>query len=207
MDHGQWHDMLNLLKALGQEQRLSMVGMMGEREQTVGEMAEQLALTEPTVSHHVGRLREVGLLSLRMDGNQRFYRLNQKRVETFRRYVDEIDQIPVEPELEPVDNSWIDALDWDDESKQVLHTYTVNGRLTQIPKKEKRFLVILRWLATLFEPGIRYSEKELSARLAEVHEDYALLRRDLVGFGFMHRERGGGDYWLAPEDAGPPVAE
>lgn len=203
MNEGQRHDLLRLLKALGQEQRLKMVGFMGKRERAAGEIAEYLEVSEPTVSHHIGRLREAGLLSLRMDGNQRFYRLDQKRMEVFKSYAAAIDSPPTETPVEEVDDQWIEALGWDDEAKKVLYTYTSNGRLQQFPKKQKKLLVILRWLATLFQPAESYSEEEVSAILADVHEDYASLRRYLVEYGFMHRERGGGDYWLAPEDAGP----
>ena len=203
MNEGQRHDLLRLLKALGQEQRLKMVGFLGNRERAVNEIAKLLELSEPTVSHHIGRLREVGLLSLRMDGNQRFYRLDQKRIEVFKSYAAAIDSPPTKEPAAEVDNEWIEALDWDDEAKRILYTYMSNGRLQQIPKKQKRLLVILRWLATLFQPGERYSEEEVSDKLADVHDDYASLRRYLVEYGFMHRERGGGDYWLAPEDAGP----
>lgn len=203
MNEGQQHDLLRLLKALAQEQRLKMVGFTGKRERAVNEIAAFLELSEPTVSHHISRLREVGLLTLRMDGNRRFYRLDQKRIEVFKSYAAAIDSPPTKEPVEEVDNRWIEELGWNDEAKKVLYTYTSNGRLQQIPKKQKRLLVILRWLATLFRPGERYSEQEVSDTLAEVHEDYASLRRYLVEYGFMHRQRGGGDYWLAPEDAGP----
>ena len=203
MNQGQWHDLLQLLKAVGQEHRLAMVGEMGEEEQTVGELADRLDISEPTVSHHIGRLRDVGLLHLRMDGNQRFYRLNPKRLAMFQKYVGEIDSPPTQAEAEAVDTAWIDTLDWEDEAKAVLYTYTVNGRLQQIPRKEKKLLVILRWLATLFEADKRYSEPEINKILTGIHADYASLRRYLVSYGFMHRERGGSDYWLAPEDGGP----
>lgn len=196
MDRAQQQELLNMLKALGQEHRLTMVGLMGQREQTVGQLAERLQLTEPTVSHHVANLREAGLLHLRMAGNQRFYRLNHDRLRIFKKYLESVDSPLAEPQ--PVDNSWIEALEWDDADKKVLHAYTANGRLQQIPTKEKKLLVILRWLSTLFQPGERYEEEQVNRILTEVHEDYASLRRYLVMYGFMRRERGGGDYWLAP---------
>ena len=203
MNKGQRHDLLRLLKALGQEQRLKMVGLLGQNERAVNEIADYLDLSEPTVSHHIGKLREVGLLSLRMDGNQRFYRLDQKRMEVFKSYAAAVDSPPTKEPVNEEDNAWIEELGWSEEAKKVLYTYTSNGRLQQIPKKQKKLLVILRWLATFFQPGERYSEEEVSNILAGVHDDYASLRRYLVEYGFMHRERGGGDYWLAPEDAGP----
>jgi hypothetical protein len=46
-----------------------------------------------------------------------------------------------------------------------------------------------------FEPGVRYTEKEVNEILMRFNEDTAQLRRDLVDFHFMAREGGGGAYW------------
>lgn len=200
MDVSQWNDLLSLLKALADKQRLTMVGLMGDGERTVRDMAAQLDLSEPTVSHHVSKLHKSGLLRLRMDGNQRFYRVNKKRIATFQAYVAEIDTPPQVPEVEKVDNSWIHSLDWSEADKKVLLTYTANGRLRQLPTKEKKWLVVLRWLVMQFEHNRTYTEKEVNAILGAINEDYALLRRSLVEYGFMRRELGGGDYWRTPED-------
>ena len=78
MDTGQYDDLLNLLKAVADESRLRMVALMSERAYTVSEMATVFNLTEPTVSHHVSKLHGAGLLRLRMEGNQRFYRINDR---------------------------------------------------------------------------------------------------------------------------------
>lgn len=47
---------------------------------SVGELAERLEVTQPTVSHHLAFLREAGLVNVRPKGRQTFYTLNQKRV-------------------------------------------------------------------------------------------------------------------------------
>lgn len=198
MNMAQQADWLHLLRAVADKNRLTMIGLMAEGERTVGELAGLLALSEPTISHHVSKLRGAGLLLLRMEGSQRFYRLNPARAAEFKAYASEFDTLPA-ADAPPADSTWIEALDLPEADKQILRTYTVGGRLTRFPNREKRWLVILRWLATLFEPGVRYSEKEVNATLTRVHEDYALMRRDLVEYGFMRRARGGGDYWLTPE--------
>ena len=203
MNTTQQRDLLDLLKTISDESRLRIVGLAGERERTVSELSALLELAESTVSYHVSKLHSVGLLRLRMSGNNRFYGLNRKRIKTLKSYMDEIDK-PVEA-VEPTvsDNTWIDALDahtWSAADKKVLRDYTESGQLSHIPAKEKKWLVILRWLSTKFEPGIRYSEKQVNAILTEVYDDYATMRRDLIGFGFMRRERGGGDYWLTPDE-------
>jgi hypothetical protein len=200
MDIGEQRDLLNLLKAVADEHRLTMLNLMHGQERTVGEMADLFSLSEPTISHHVSKLHSAGLLRLRMAGTQRFYSLNQTRLERFKAYVGEIEVPPTQPEAVQSDNGWIEALDWNDEDKRVLIDYTVNGRLTQLPQREKKWLVVLRWLAGKFEPGMRYTEKQVNAILTDVHEDYATIRRNLVEYGFMRRERGGGNYWLTPAD-------
>ena len=200
MESGQYEDLLKLLKAVADENRLQMVRLMSERAYTVSEMASMFDLTEPTVSHHVSRLHEAGLLRLRMEGNQRFYSINEKRLATFKAFVNGIEKLPTKSEKAKPDTAWIEALDWNEADKKVLRDYTADGHLTQFPVKTAKFLVVLRWLVTKFQPGTHYTEKQVNTILKEAHEDFATLRRSLVDYGYMRRERGGGDYWLTPEN-------
>ena len=57
-------------------------------------------------------------------------------------------------------------------------------------------LVLLKYLTRAFEPGQRYTEKQVNEILLRYNEDTALLRRDLVDYKFMEREGGGKSYWL-----------
>lgn len=192
---------LDMLKALSDDSRLTLLRLLNEHERTVGDLAEAVRLTEPTVSHHLAKLREAGLVTLRMARNQRFYRVNADGLAKFKRLAANIEQMPPQPEPVTVDNGWIEALGWDEADQKVLRDYTLNGQLTQIPLKQKKLVVILRWLATLFEPGRLYSEPEVNAILTTAYEHgYASLRREMIGFGYLRRERGGGKYWLTPAD-------
>jgi ArsR family transcriptional regulator len=47
---------------------------------SVKEIVDALRVTQPTVSHHLAVLRDAGLVSIRRQGRQTFYRLNQDRV-------------------------------------------------------------------------------------------------------------------------------
>jgi hypothetical protein len=75
----------------------------------------------------------------------------------------------------------------------VLRTFLRDGRLTQLPAQRSRRLVVLDHVARVFEPGVRYSEQEINARLRDFHSDYPALRRLLVDEGFLGRENG--MYW------------
>ena len=63
-----------------------------------------------------------------------------------------------------------------------------DGRLTTIPSKHSKLMVVLDHLAQQFEPGKTYPEVEVNERLARFHPDYAALRRYLVENGFLARE-------------------
>jgi hypothetical protein len=78
----------------------------------------------------------------------------------------------------------------------VLSNFTEpDGRIKAFPVQEKKFLVLLRYVLQAFEPGVRYSERQVNEILLRYNEDTARLRRSLVEFKLMAREGGGGDYW------------
>jgi len=190
--------LLEFLKALADDSRLKLLRLLAQGERNVGELADLLGLSEPTISHHLSYLRTVGLVNLRTEGNQHFYRLDTARLTRLKQLVNQVEQMP--PEALASDDAWIDRLDMPEADRKVLREYTSNGRLTQIPSRQKKQLVILRWLATKFQSDVTYTEKEINAILRQHHDDHATLRRDLVDFGFLRRERAGSKYWLAPED-------
>jgi hypothetical protein len=63
-----------------------------------------------------------------------------------------------------------------------------DGRITTIPAKHTKRLVLLDWLAQDFEPGVRYPERVVDEMLRRRHDDHAALRRYLVEMGFLTRE-------------------
>jgi hypothetical protein len=68
-----------------------------------------------------------------------------------------------------------------------------DGRLVSIPAQQSKRRVVLQHIVRVFEPGIRYPEREVNALLAVWHADHAALRRYLVDEGLLSRE--GGLYW------------
>jgi biotin operon repressor len=194
--------LLQFFKALADETRLQIIGLLSKAEYRVSDLAGELGLTEPTVSHHISKLREVGLINLRTEGTSRWYRLNTEMFGRLRRFAKQVESGEFEAqrqahEAAQQDMGWIDTIDLDltDAERKVFRDYFIGRALKQIPTKYAKLLLILRWLATLFEPGRLYSEAEVNAVLKPIHEDYAQLRRELVEQGYLAREGGGGQYW------------
>jgi ArsR family transcriptional regulator len=66
-----------VFKALADETRLRILGLLMAREMCVCEVMVALDLTQPTASHHLGILENVGLVKHRKEGKWVFYSLSE----------------------------------------------------------------------------------------------------------------------------------
>lgn len=67
-------------RALADDTRQEIMKLCCCEWRSVGELAESLRVTQPTVSHHLAFLRDAGLVQVRPQGRQTFYQLNQDQV-------------------------------------------------------------------------------------------------------------------------------
>ena len=70
----------DLLIALADPMRQDLVQILARAELNVGDIAERVTLSRPTVSHHLNILRRAGLVRVRKQGREMFYRLNKDRI-------------------------------------------------------------------------------------------------------------------------------
>jgi DNA-binding transcriptional ArsR family regulator len=175
------------LKLLANETRLRLLGLLADRERSVGELAEIVELKEPTISHHLAKLLEAGLVRMRPEGTTHFYRLDSEVLQRLSREL-------FSPEKVIGLAGQEEASAWE---RKVLTTYLQDGRLSKIPDTRKKRDVILRWLVTQFEPGRHYPEREVNEIIQRHHPDSATLRRELIGARLMQRESG--VYWRTDE--------
>jgi DNA-binding transcriptional ArsR family regulator len=66
-------------KALGDETRQRMLGLLTDREMCVCELMTALSMTQPTTSHHLKILEDAGLVQSNRDGKWVFYRVRDKQ--------------------------------------------------------------------------------------------------------------------------------
>lgn len=74
-----------------------------------------------------------------------------------------------------------------------LRVFLRDGMIESIPAKRSRRLLLLAEVAQAFEPGVRYTERQVNDVLGALHPDYAALRRYLVDEQLM--ARASGEYW------------
>jgi len=168
--------------------------LLAIRELSGQELAALLALKEPTVSHHLAMLRDLGLVRQRLDGNTHWWMLDlEALVALNRRLATRDDVAALAGGIAP------DA--WD---RRVLGNFLLpDGRLKEIPASRKKRWVVLRFLVEQFEADRRYPEADLNGILKRHHEDSATLRRELIGYRMMARDHG--VYWRLPEAEWQPA--
>jgi len=67
-------------KAISDDTRQKIMSVCCCCELSVNEIVEKVGFSQPTISHHLAILRDAGLVSIREEGKQTFYTLNQENI-------------------------------------------------------------------------------------------------------------------------------
>ena len=179
---------MNFFKALADANRLKIIGLLAQQPYTGEQLAEMLGLSASTVSHHLSMLSHVELVSARSEQYYNVYSLNAGALQSMAQRLLSRDDLP--RLAEDVDRTAYD--------RKVLKTFVrADGTLKSFPAQAKKFQVLLRYVLAAFEPGKRYSEKQVNNLLSRYSDDTAALRRGLIEYQLMAREvtRGSSTYW------------
>ena len=153
---------------------------------SVEELAALLNLRAATVSHHLGFLKYVGLVSARAEGYYNVYHLEEQALQEKAKRLfspQDLDKAIQEVDLQAYNHKVIADFSRED------------GSLKEIPAQRKKLEIVLRHIVRKFDPQVRYSEKQVNEVLSQFHPDSAALRRYLVEDGLIRRERDGSRYW------------
>ncbi|MDL1944991.1 winged helix-turn-helix transcriptional regulator [Chloroflexi bacterium CFX2] len=94
------HDPFN---AVAEPKRRQVLEALGDKELSVGEIVEALGWNQPSVSKHLGVLKQVGLVEERRAGRRRLYRVNAEQLK------------PIHDWVSPFEKFWNDSYDRLDE--------------------------------------------------------------------------------------------
>jgi len=73
-------DCVAFCKALADETRQAILRMLLQDEMCVSDIVQAFGLSQPTISHHLGILKNAGLVSSRKEGKQVYYAINRENV-------------------------------------------------------------------------------------------------------------------------------
>ncbi|MDJ0743858.1 MAG: metalloregulator ArsR/SmtB family transcription factor [Xenococcaceae cyanobacterium MO_167.B27] len=180
MNSPDFDTLLNFFKVLANENRLKLVGILSQTECSVEDLAARLHLKEPTISHHLMKLKELNLVEMRSQGNTHFYKLNGDTLSYLNKSLFTSEQMA----------NWTKDIPTEAWEEKVLRSYINSDCLIEIPASRKKRLVILKWLVNKFDLGRTYTEKEVNEILKRYHPDSATLRREFIGYKLMKRDKG-----------------
>lgn len=172
--------LVKLFKALADQSRVKILATLLEEPKYVELIAERLALTPSTVSFHLKKLEEVGLVEKKKD---QYYIVYSIRLDLL-----ELPLIELLEASQPM-------IDSDEQREQayrsnVLKQFIKYDQLISIPVQRKKRRIILEHIVQSFMPNTEYPEKEVNRMLSLFHEDFALLRRSLIEEQLMERKDG-----------------
>lgn len=183
---------LVIMKALADESRLAIVNSLLERSQYVEEIASRHALAPSTVSFHLKKLEQAGLVSSRKEQYYVVVNANEQLFDTTLRQL----VVAAAPGEKVVQDERFDAY-----RSKVLESFFRHGRLEKLPAQQKKRLIVLEQFAATFEPGRRYGELEVNGLITPLFDDYCTVRRLLVDEGMIRRD--GATYWREEESDRP----
>jgi hypothetical protein len=70
-------------------------------------------------------------------------------------------------------------------------------KLVNLPRQNKKKFIVLQHIAERFTPGKTYREKEVNEKLMEIYVDYVTLRRALIDYRLLKREKNCSSYWVS----------
>ena len=169
---------LQIFKCLSDRSRLCILQSLTQGDLYTELLAERLGLTPSTVSFHMKKLEEAGLVTPRREQYYTVYALNREVLETslFAAVASEPEQADEQQKRE------------EEYRRKVIDAFFEYGRLRAIPVQRKKKLICYEVIAGRFVPGRVYSEKELNAVIGEFHEDHCTIRRDMISEGILRRE-------------------
>lgn len=164
----------DFFKALSHPSRLLILGLCRQRPRHTEELAGLLQLSKATVSHHLSLLSNAGLLESEREQYYQNYKLKPQLLEQT---------------LQQIIASGLEGLTQTDDPfrSKTLRDFFKHGRLQQIPAQRKKREVVLEKIVQSFELDRDYPENQVNQIIVEFHDDYATLRRELVGMGLMTR--------------------
>lgn len=174
---------IRLFKCLADKSRLQILKSLAVEDMYVERLAERLGLTAPTISFHLKKLSDAGAVTAYKNQYYMMYSLNKKIFQTS--MLDILQQESDEAQKQMQRDA--------DYRQRVIDAFFEYGKLKSIPTQLKKKRIVLEVIAAAFELDRIYSEREVNIIIADFHDDFCTIRRDMVSEKLLGRN--GMEYW------------
>lgn len=180
---------IQLFKCMADKSRLQILKSLAQEDMYVERLAERLDLTPPTISFHLKKLADAGAVTSYKTQYYTMYSLCKTVFDVT--LLSLITAQSDEAELQK---------QRDEEYRQkVLDSFFQYGKLKSIPAQRKKKRIILEEIVKSFEYDRTYTEREVNIMIADFHDDFCTLRRDMISENLLAREEN--TYWRLSDNS------
>ncbi len=172
-----------LFKCLADKSRLQILKSLAIEDMYVERLAERLGLTAPTVSFHLKKLTDVGAVR---SYKSQYYMMYSLCEDIFRTGILDIIK-------EKSDEATLQEKRDEEYRQKVIDAFFEYGKLKSIPAQRKKRRIAYEVMIEAFEAGKVYTEREVNIIIADFHDDFCTIRRDMISEKLLDRE--GSNYW------------
>lgn len=174
------HETIALLKTVADDTRIRILRTLFEKDSYVELLSERLGLSPATVSFHMKKLQQAGLVDAR---REQYYTIYSVKRGVFRHTLEELI-------LEKDGGDATETLREEQYRRKILKSFMPDGVCRQMPAQLKKRIIVYREIFSNFEGGKSYTEKEVNEIISRIHSDYCTVRRGFIGMGWMQRSNG-----------------
>jgi DNA-binding CsgD family transcriptional regulator len=169
-----------LFKALADKSRLQIIKNLSKEPMYVELLAKRLGITPSTVSFHLKKLMDSGLVTAVKDQYYVIYHMNEELLGITLKAIIQTESPEEELQVEREEQY----------RKKVIKSFMEYGKLKSIPVQIEKRKIILYELAKAFEADKEYTEREVNLILADYFDDFCTLRKYMAAEGILGRREG-----------------
>lgn len=181
---------VQLFKCLADKTRLRILRSLAKADMDVERLAQRLDVTPPTVSFHLKKLADAGAVISYKDQYYTIYSLQQK---FFMRNI--LDFILIQSDEDEILIQRDQAY-----REKIIASFFEHGKLKSLPTQRKKKRIVLEEIVKAFHYQQAYSEREVNIILADYHDDFCTIRRDMIAEGLLCRNQN--EYWRIGDKEG-----
>lgn len=169
-----------IFKCLSDRSRINIINNLIEEPMYVELLSERLKLSPSTISFHLKKLEEAGIVYSNKEQYYVVYYLNK---DIFKLSLIELIK-------EGAEGEDIQKEREGNYRKKVIDAFFEYGKLKNMPVQEKKKKIVLEEIAKKFEYGKEYEEREVNLIIADINDDFCTIRKALVAEKLMERKNG-----------------
>lgn len=173
-------DSVIIFKALADKSRLRILNSLMETPKYVELLAERLELSPSTISFHLKKLEDAGLVKGNKEQYYVVYSLNKDTLNT-----NLLDLVVFKEGVRAAEEEREEAY-----RKKVIENFFKYGKLISIPVQQKKRRIVLEEIAKAFEKGVEYKEREVNIIIADFNDDFCTIRREFISEKIFERNNG-----------------